>query len=159
TIQASIANSDDPVEIAVALISKEHGGWVASQGEQKAPYLETVYEEKEAGVAEFSSRGPATVNWGIKPDILAAGTDMSSTAPRGYQMVQGTSMAAPRGAGASALVEEARPNWSNEQIYGALKTTAKQMMDNDEKPLDPIEQGTGLIQLKKAIETPTILHD
>src|SRR5699024_2079856 len=159
TIQGSIANSDDPVEIPVALISKEHGEWLANQSEQKAPYLETVYKEKEAGVAEFSSRGPVTVNWDIKPDILAPGTDILSTVPGGYQMLQGTSMAAPHAAGAIALVKEARPNWSNEQIYGALKTTSKQMMDNDEKPLDPIEQGTGLIQLKKAIETPTILHD
>src|SRR5699024_2864076 len=109
----------------------------------KAPYLETVYKEKEAGVAEFSSRGPVTVNWDIKPDILAPGTDILSTVPGGYQMLQGTSMAAPHAAGAIALVKEARPNWSNEQIYGALKTTSKQMMDNDEKPLDPIEQGTG----------------
>ncbi|MBU5465263.1 S8 family serine peptidase [Virgibacillus sp. MSJ-26] len=158
-IQGSIASEKDPVEIPVALISKEHGEWLANQSEQKTSYLETVYKEKEAGVAEFSSRGPVTVNWDIKPDILAPGTDILSTVPGGYQILQGTSMAAPHAAGAIALVKEARPDWSNEQIYGALKTTTKQMMDTDEKPLDPIEQGAGLIQIKKAIETSTIIYD
>lgn len=158
-IQGSIANSENPVEIPVALISKEHGEWLEQQSKQKASYLETVYKEKEAGVAEFSSRGPVTVNWDIKPDILAPGTDIISTVPGGYQILQGTSMAAPHVAGAIALVKEARPDWSNEQIYGALKTTSKQMTDTDEKPLNPIEQGSGLIQIKKAIETSTILYD
>lgn len=157
--EGSIINDEDPVEIPVAKIGKKHGDWLKGKSEQKSLYIDTVYKETEAGVAKFSSRGPVTVNWDIKPDILAPGTDIVSTVPEGYQMLQGTSMAAPHAAGAIALLKEAHPNWSNEKILGALKTTGKQMVAKKGQPLEPISQGTGLIQPERAIETPTVLYD
>lgn len=157
--QGSIVNEGDPVDIPVAMITKKQGKWLKQQKKHKTLFVDTIYKEKESGVAEFSSRGPVTVNWDIKPDILAPGTDILSTVPGGYQILQGTSMAAPHVAGAIALLKEANPDWTTEQIFGAIKTTAKQMKDEEEIPLEPIVQGAGLIQPRQAIETQTILYN
>ena len=60
------------------------------------------------GVAEFSSRGP-TDDGRIKPDVMAPGTFIRSAergVATGYVSMQGTSMATPQCAGASALVRD-----------------------------------------------------
>jgi len=156
--QGSIVG-EEQVTIPVAQLSKKDGEWLARQSNEKTLYLDTEYEEKISGVADFSSRGPVTVNWDIKPDILAPGTDILSTVPGGYQVLQGTSMAAPHASGVIALIKEAKPDWSNEQIIGALKTSANQMISDEGELLEPIVQGTGMVQPKKAVETSTIIHD
>lgn len=157
--QGSIANSDKQVNIPVSQITKEEGEWLLEESQQSSLYLDTIYNDQPMTVAEFSSRGPVTVNWDIKPDVIAPGTDVLSTVPGGYQILQGTSMAAPHAAGVIALMKEAKPDWSNEQIIGALKTTAKQVVDENNHPDEPISQGTGLVQPKEALDTGTILSD
>src|SRR5699024_6829433 len=91
--QGAIANDKDPVSIPVASIALEDGEWLTQQLEEEtSPYLETEYRETTHHIAPFSSRGPVTVNWEIKPDVLAPGTNILSTVPGGYQKLQGTSM-------------------------------------------------------------------
>ncbi|MBY7144728.1 S8 family serine peptidase [Virgibacillus sp. NKC19-3] len=160
--QGMVENDQDPISIPVASISQKDGAWLSKQIQADPLYLETAYQEAESSIADFSSRGPVTVNWDIKPDLLAPGTNILSTVPNGYQQLQGTSMAAPHVAGAVALVKEAKPNWTNEQISGALKTTASRMETEGSKeddPSEPIMQGMGSIRPKQAIETNTIIHD
>ncbi|WP_304956803.1 S8 family serine peptidase [Virgibacillus salidurans] len=158
--QGMVENDQEPLTIPVAAISKKDGEWLSQQAQADSLYLETAYQEAKSSIADFSSRGPVTVNWDIKPDLLAPGTNILSTVPDGYQLLQGTSMAAPHVAGAVALVKEAKPNWSNEQIFGALKTTANRMeTDGDGAPIEPIMQGMGEIRPKQAIETDTIISD
>ncbi|MEC5424465.1 S8 family serine peptidase [Virgibacillus sp. C22-A2] len=149
----------NPVTIPVAAITKQDGEWLYQQLEEGAFYLETAYIETENTIADFSSRGPVTVNWDIKPDVLAPGTSIVSTVPGGYQELQGTSMAAPHVAGAIALVKEAQPEWTNEQIIGSLKTTALRMRTAEGYPDQPIVQGMGEIQPGRAIEAETIIYD
>ncbi|HEX6594806.1 MAG TPA: S8 family serine peptidase [Bacillota bacterium] len=152
----SVMNGEQPVNIPVAAITKEDGVWLKKQSDA---WMDTKYKKMPAGVADFSSRGPVTMNWAIKPDLLAPGTNIISTVSSGYQVLQGTSMAAPHVTGAIALLKEAHPNWSHEQIVGALQTTAEVIYDRNGKPVDPILQGHGLIQPEKALKTDTIIYN
>lgn len=159
-LYGSIENGTDKLTIPVAGLNQSLGKWLLKRAESELLYINTVYHELEESIAPFSSRGPVTINWQIKPDILAPGTEILSTTPANtYQTLQGTSMAAPHVAGAIAVMKEAKPNWTNDQIIGALKTTALQMKDNHGQPRDPVEQGAGEIQLDQAIETETIITD
>jgi len=159
--QGSVANEEHPITIPVASISQEDGMWLEKkiQQEKKTLNIETVYQETKTDIASFSSRGPVTVNWDIKPDVVAPGANILSTVPGGYQELQGTSMAAPHVTGAIALLKEAKPDWSNEQMIGALKTTAKPIRNEEDQSYDPVMQGTGKIQIEDAINTKTIIHD
>ncbi|AXI10630.1 peptidase S8 [Oceanobacillus zhaokaii] len=155
--QGSIESREGAVTIPVAAISKQDGEWLMKQLEEKASYVETVYKETESTIAPFSSRGPVTINWNIKPDILAPGTNILSTVPGGYQALQGTSMAAPHVTGVIALIKEAHPDWTVEQIFNAIRTTAAPIA-KEGKLVDPIEQGMGSIRPLDAINTPLIIH-
>lgn len=157
-LHGSIQDSEYPINIPVSGISKESGAWLKKHAETKDFFISTAYNETKESVAPFSSRGPVAINWQIKPDVLAPGTNILSTIPgNSYQTLQGTSMAAPYVTGAMAVIKEAKPHWSNLQIIGALKTTALQLKKSDGQLLDPIEQGAGEISIDKAIDTKTII--
>ncbi|WP_010648364.1 S8 family serine peptidase [Oceanobacillus massiliensis] len=155
--QGSVDNEKDPLNIPVATVSKEDGEWLKTQASKQPFYIETSYLDQGSTTAPFSSRGPVTVNWNIKPDVLAPGTAIWSTVPGGYQQMDGTSMAAPHVTGAVALIKEAHPEWTREQIIGALKTTADHLKEQDASI--PTIQGMGEIQPKAAIDTATIIHN
>lgn len=158
--QGAITNDEQPVKIPVISLSKKDGEWLKKYMEEnKHPYIETIYEKTEDGIAAFSSRGPVTINWEIKPDILAPGTNILSTVPGGYLPLQGTSMAAPHVSGVIALMKEAHPSWSNQKIFGAIKTTAIRVNDSKGTPLEPIVQGMGKINPKDAINAPVIIYN
>jgi serine protease AprX len=86
----------------------------------------------------FSGRGP-TAEGGAKPDVVAPGTGVVSLrapgstverlAPGGvdatYRRGSGTSMATAITSGVAALVHEANPTWTNEQVKAALRATAR----------------------------------
>ena len=156
--QGMIEN-EHPITIPVAAISKQDGEWIKSQLQNPDFSLETIHKKTASTIADFSSRGPVTINWDIKPDVLAPGTNILSTVPGGYQKLQGTSMAAPHVTGAIALIKEAHPDWSTEQISGALKTTSELIESEDGVPVEPIVQGMGKIQPEEAIDTETIIHE
>lgn len=155
--QGMVGNEADPLHIPVVGITKQEGKWLLKKMDKQPLNLETAYQETNPGIAEFSSRGPVAVNWHIKPDILAPGTNIKSTVPDGYEELQGTSMAAPHITGVVALIKEAHPDWSNEQIFGAIKTTALQYKDKHDEPIAPTIQGMGLIQPSEAIAAETII--
>ncbi|WP_067728522.1 S8 family serine peptidase [Oceanobacillus damuensis] len=157
SFQGSIENDQNPVNIPVVAVSKEDGEWLLDLAEKKSLYMETGYLPQEVTTAPFSSRGPVTVNWNIKPDVLAPGTEILSTVPGGYEQMSGTSMAAPHVAGAVALIKEAHPDWTRDQIIGAIKTTAGRLEEHSSS--DPTIQGMGAISPDKAIETTTIIHN
>ena len=148
-----------PMKVPIAYISSKQAKQLREAIQRKQIYLEMKERTFNPGVASFSSRGPVVANWDVKPDLIAPGTNIVSTVPGGYQALQGTSMAAPHIAGATALLKEAHPDWSNEKIIAALKTTAKQVFDGDNEWLDPIVQGTGLAQPQQAIEARTIVYN
>ncbi|MBP2076219.1 S8 family serine peptidase [Oceanobacillus polygoni] len=157
TFQGSVQNKEAPLNIPVVSITMEDGIWLKEQSAGKSIYLETAYEHEERTIAPFSSRGPVTINWNIKPDVVAPGTNILSTVPGGYEPLDGTSMAAPHVTGAIALIKEAHPDWTIQQIFGALKTTAHVI--GEDNVLASTIQGTGEIQPEKAIESKTIIHN
>ncbi|MDY0405056.1 S8 family peptidase [Virgibacillus sp. 179-BFC.A HS] len=95
-------------------------------------------------IAEFSSRGP-TIDSLIKPDVYTPGQDIISLLASGsalekqlpeqiidkhYLQLSGTSMATPICAGVVALMLEANPQLSPNDIKSILKTTAEPLFDD-----------------------------
>ncbi len=76
-------------------------------------------------VARFSSRGPSP--WGeVKPEIAAPGVNIVSSFPGGgYRSADGTSMAAPHVAGVAALLLQADPALTPDQLEALLIDTAE----------------------------------
>ena len=148
------------IKLPVASISKEDGEWLLEKlrEKKKGAQLRTVYREEEDFIAPFSSRGPVTYSWEVKPDVVAPGVAIDSTIPKdGYLGLNGTSMAAPHVAGAAALIKQAHPDWSPDQIKAALMNSAKRLEDRDGKPYYPHEQGAGRIQINEAVNMDTLV--
>jgi minor extracellular serine protease Vpr len=109
--------------------------------------------------AGFTSAGPANVDSDLKPEVTAPGVSVQSTAVgtgnRGTRM-SGTSMAAPHAAGVAALVTEAHPSWTTEQIKSAIVHTADATGAKIGN-YDPRVGGAGVVDARKAIDTAGII--
>jgi hypothetical protein len=102
-----------------------------------------------------SSRGP-TMDLMIKPDVSAPGTDIVAAVPyevsaTGYAALTGTSMASPHVAGAAALLRQAHPDWTTQQIKSALMNTARNLDDLTGASYRTIDQGAGFVDLTRAV--------
>ncbi|MER5268523.1 S8 family serine peptidase [Actinosynnema sp. NPDC002837] len=101
------------------------------------------------------SRGAAAA----KPDVAAPGdTIVSASAGTGAEAVSmgGTSMAAPHVAGIAALVREARPEWTVEEVKAAIMNTATgDVTDGDDHttgtPEAPMRVGAGRVDALDAV--------
>lgn len=99
-------------------------------------------------IATFSSRGP-TGDGRVKPDIVlpgvdvvaarAANTSMGTVVNQYYTSASGTSMATPHAAGVCALLLQAQPHLTPEQIKARLMTTAVDLSAT------PYAQGSGRV--------------
>ncbi len=121
--------------------------------------------QSEGQLAPFSARGP-TRDGRLKPDLTAPGTAIVSALAkdsevsrseklvlpgRAYVAMQGTSMAAPHVAGAVALLLQAQPHLSAEEILAQLKATALQDMFTTGGPVTA--WGAGKLQAARGFET------
>lgn len=141
-------------KIPVATMTKRDGERIreALQADELAA-IKTNERVEAKKLAPFSSRGPVIDNFGIKPDVIAPGVQIDSTVPGGkYLPLQGTSMAAPFVAGVCALMKEAHPDWTPQEIKSALMTTAEPL-----KRIHPFEQGAGRVSPEKAVREETLL--
>ncbi|HWI65056.1 MAG TPA: S8 family serine peptidase, partial [Symbiobacteriaceae bacterium] len=101
-------------------------------------------------LAPFSSRGP-TADGRIKPDICAPGYRISApragTADR-YTVMSGTSMASPVVAGVAALLLEANPYLTVDEVKDTLFSTAQDWG----APGKDIDYGWGRLNAYRAVQ-------
>lgn len=95
----------------------------------------------------YGNYGPVLGTNEIKPDVLAPGE---------YDSDIGTSYAAPYVSGAAALIKQLHSDWGPLEIKSVLATTALQMVEN-QAVISPSIQGSGIIQVDRAIKTETII--
>ncbi|MGW3107159.1 S8 family serine peptidase [Streptomyces sp. NPDC001100] len=142
----------DKVISVGAAISKET--WASNYGSQ----VERKYQ-----LLPFSSRGPRE-DGGFTPTLVAPGASINSTQtwlpgspvaeagytlPAGYSMLQGTSMASPQAAGASALLLSAAKQ-KHIALTPATLRTALTSTAHHIKGVQAYEEGAGLIDIGDA---------
>ncbi|ROP38856.1 S8 family peptidase [Saccharothrix texasensis] len=109
-------------------------------------------------ITPSSSRGSRGAT-AAKPDVAAPGdTIVSASVGTGSDAVSmgGTSMAAPHVAGIAALVREARPEWTVEEVKAAIVNTATgDVTDGDDHttgtPEAPMRVGAGRVDALDAV--------
>ncbi|MER7402076.1 S8 family peptidase [Streptomyces sp. NPDC000070] len=166
----------DPLEAAVNKLSEEKGilfaiaagnegdfgeQTIGSPGSAAAALTVGAVDDKDV-LADFSSRGPG-MDGALKPDVTAPGVDITAASapgnqiaaevgekPAGYMTISGTSMATPHVAGAAALLKQQHPAWKYAELKGALTGSTKG------GKYTPFQQGTGRIQVDKAIKQSVI---
>lgn len=154
----------DKVISVGASISKET--WAANYGSGV---------EKKYAMMPFSSRGPRE-DGGFTPTLTAPGAAINSTQtwlpgapvaqagyalPAGYSMLQGTSMASPQAAGASALLLSAAEQKGIDLTPATLRTALTSTADHI-KGVQAYEEGAGLINIVdawKSIKDDATAHD
>ncbi|MGW0993607.1 S8 family serine peptidase [Streptomyces sp. NPDC002523] len=154
----------DKVISVGAAISKET--WASNYGSAV---------EKKYAMMPFSSRGPRE-DGGFTPTLSAPGASINSTQtwlpgspvaeagyklPAGYSMLQGTSMASPQAAGASALLLSAAKQKGIDLTPATLRTALTSTADHI-PGTQAYEEGAGLIDIVDAwdaIRDDATAHD
>lgn len=103
----------------------------------------------------FSKKGPSAFDDTkkiIKPELVAPGVQVRSLDATGnYVSWNGTSMATPHVVGVIALLREADPNLSVEEIISLLESTAEPLSDAQYKGSPNMAYGYGLVNAYDAI--------
>jgi len=143
TIPAVFIGGPDKLKLRSAIQAAEGSLQVVFSDEIARSYAAT----NPNAMASFTSWGPAP-NMAFKPTISAPGVAIFSSVPGNqYATYQGTSMAAPHVAGAVAVIKQAHPDWTPEQIKQALVNTAEPI-----SKYSPRVQGAGRINVAKAVK-------
>lgn len=172
-IAAVLANTEDVLigitvsgcNIPCAVVKSSGGELLKSSTEKKLSMVKKGYE-----VSDFSSRGAAP-DLRLKPELSAVGGTVYSAAyDNKYAYLSGTSMASPQYAGACAVAldyiySKVNPDLSKteakqlaEQLLASTALPVKEdAEDEDGAYASPRAQGAGLINIKNAVETPSVV--
>lgn len=103
-------------------------------------------------IAGFSADGPSA-DGRVKPELLARGVGtrtVSATGTSGYTSINGTSASTPLIASVVALLLQARPNWTVDQMREALTMSAGDFVANG--TFDPLYvRGYGIVDAMAAL--------
>jgi subtilisin family serine protease len=169
-------NEIDPLEEAVNTLSAQSDALFVVAAGNNGPGAATISSpgtadaaltlgavDKSEALASFSSTGPRARDGAVKPDVTAPGVniaaagaegaaiwDYGTPAADGYVAISGTSMATPHAAGAAALLAQAHPDWTGEQLKAALTASAR-----PGEGYTAYQQGAGRIDVAAAL-TQTI---
>jgi subtilisin family serine protease len=147
--------------------------WLASDSGHMAAISGTTKDLSAANgdvMAGFSSRGPdASVPDVLKPDLAAPGVDIFAAGPNDpgtpapeYEILSGTSMAAPHTAGAAVLLRSLHPDWTPAEIQSALMTTSVRAgvrKEDGTTPATPYDRGAGRIDVSRAARAGLVLNE
>ncbi len=164
------SDGNDPLSLAVDELTERTGTLFVVAAGNTGPNPRTVAApgaaaaaltvgavDKTDRLADFSSRGPLTRSFALKPDITApgvaitaaraAGTSLGTAVGEHYTTAKGTSMATPHVAGAAAILAQQHPHWQAEQLKAALMGSAV-----SPSGLSGYEQGAGRVDMARALE-------
>jgi subtilisin family serine protease len=164
------SDGTDPSSLAVDALSAQHGtlfvisagnegeygsGTVTAPGSADSALTVGAVDDSDE-VTWFSSRGPRGGDNGLKPDVTgpgdgivaarAAGTAMGPVVDDLHVSASGTSMAAPHVAGAAAVLKQARPELTGQELKAILMGSAQ------DTPGTVWDEGAGRIYLPTALE-------
>lgn len=164
--QMMVYQINSEITIPVIYIGPNKGNEFIScieNGDNKFKLVDSngLVDRRDGGeVNNFSSWGP-TPTFELKPDVVAPGGDIYSTLGNGeHGAMSGTSMSSPIVTGASVLLKEGllqkNINLSGidftNYVKTALMNTAKPVINSDNIPNSPRQQGAGVVQIEKAIK-------
>ncbi|WP_033291999.1 S8 family peptidase [Amycolatopsis jejuensis] len=110
--------------------------------------------------SSFTSRGGRGPS--VKPDVAAPGDTITSAfrgSGNGRLVISGTSMAAPHTSGITALVRQAHPDWSVEEVKADVVGTAvHDINDGAGHVYGPQRVGAGRIDAKAALDNQVLAY-
>ncbi|GAB3477917.1 S8 family serine peptidase [Amycolatopsis cihanbeyliensis] len=122
--------------------------------------LQTYDESIVDSPSGFTSRGVRGPS--VKPDVAAPGDTIASAlsgSGNGRTVLSGTSMAAPHTAGIAALIRQAHPEWSVEEVKAAVINTAgHDLHDARGDTYAPQRVGAGRIDAIAALENEVLAY-
>lgn len=116
-------------------------------------------------LTDFSSVGPVRRTYEIRPDVIAPGSQVFSTVPEyindknedednynvAYERMSGTSMATPHVAGIAALILQANPDYTPEDVKAALMNTSEKITKEDGSDYSVHQIGAGRVNPYEAV--------
>ncbi|WP_438452585.1 S8 family serine peptidase [Streptomyces asiaticus] len=168
SLGGTASGPSDPLSEAVDQLSASSGALFVIAAGNSGPFEGTVETpgiadsaltvgavDKSDKWATFSSRGPRSGDYAIKPEITAPGVNITAARAAGtsmgtpvndlYTTASGTSMATPHVAGAAAIVAQVHPDWTGSQLKEALAGTARTSTADG-----PFTQGDGRVDVPRA---------
>ena len=161
--------SDPAVTIPVVIVSAAEGQLVDSRlaaGPVSITWTDTmnVFQCSRRRAAGFHLLLRTAADLSLKPDIGAPGGNIRSTLPLeqgGYAIISGTSMASPHVAGAAALLLEALPGISRQEIKTRLMNSADPRPWSEDPTLGLLDvvhrQGAGMLDVSGAAQATTLV--
>ncbi|MBC7543588.1 MAG: S8 family serine peptidase [Candidatus Sericytochromatia bacterium] len=131
-------------------ITASAGNNNAQNDPDTAPHLPSTYPGViEVAATDAADQKASFSNFGKTVSVAAPGVNILSCKPGGgYQLMSGTSMAAPHAAGLAALILSNHPDWKPAQVKAAMQASAK---DLGTSGFDPIF-GFGRIDALSAVQ-------